>query len=651
MPQKTNTHGFEFGNIPQELKQLPQWVLWKREKRNGKPTKVPYQINGRRASHSNPGTWSRYQDIETAYKRGGFDGIGFVFSGNDFYTGIDLDKCRDPESGKIAQWALDIIHQAKSYAEVSPSRTGLKLFIRGDIPDSKGRKKPKYPNPETGPGAVEIYSKDRYFTVTGWKIPGAPGRIAENQASIDKIYKLVFNTPEGSGHKSATIDDRQGHNDVASLDDRELIHKAGTAANGQKFTALWGGNWADAGYGSQSEADLALCSILAFYSGPDPARIDALYRQSGLMRDKWERDEYRIETINKAIQSIKEFYRPGKAGSNGKPEPATADPAGAAGAPGGYPQPEKRDFERLKTQTAADLLSEDIPPINWIIQDILPEGYAVLGGRAKMGKSWKALHLALSVASGGVALGRFKAHRGKVLYIALEDNKRRMQDRINKLIETNPADYTEALRGMNIVYTILPMHEKGEEQLREFIEENNPSLVVIDTLRRFAPINRDASYQADYDNGAALHQIALDYNIALLAIHHTTKAKYDYVIDELSGTTGVTAAVDTALILRNGLESPELHVVGRDVMQETYRMNFDKVTGLWKAEGIADELSITSERQEIIEFLESQERVLTAKEIAELLNRKYDNVRQTLYKMAKDEQIIYDAKEIGRAHV
>ena len=143
-------------NIPQELKDRDQYVVWKWEERDGKATKPPYDAKtGKRASHSDPSTWGTFNDALKALDRG-FDGIGFVFTENDPFCGIDLDKCRDPVSGQIATWAVKIIKDFDSYAEISPSGTGLKIFIKGRLPG--GGIKTKH---------VEVYDKLRFFTVTG----------------------------------------------------------------------------------------------------------------------------------------------------------------------------------------------------------------------------------------------------------------------------------------------------------------------------------------------------------------------------------------------------------------------------------------------------------------------------------------------------
>ena len=159
-----------YNNIPTELKALPQWVWWLGEpKSDGKLNKKPMDANNGKtengASHSDPETWSSF-DVAKAYHESHSDsaGIGFVFWEDDPYVGIDLDNCRDPETGEIELWAREFIELANTYCEVSPSGAGVKMILKGVMPSNKGRKK-AYKT-----GAVEMYSHSRFFTITGWQL-------------------------------------------------------------------------------------------------------------------------------------------------------------------------------------------------------------------------------------------------------------------------------------------------------------------------------------------------------------------------------------------------------------------------------------------------------------------------------------------------
>src|SRR5215218_10447889 len=114
----------------QNIRDLRQWVCWRSEERDGKTTKIPYSpLTSRRASSTNPETWGAYQEAVRACKEGAYNGIGFVFTGDDPFCGVDLDRCLDAETGEIESWAREIIEELDSYAEVSPSGTGVHILV------------------------------------------------------------------------------------------------------------------------------------------------------------------------------------------------------------------------------------------------------------------------------------------------------------------------------------------------------------------------------------------------------------------------------------------------------------------------------------------------------------------------------------------
>jgi putative DNA primase/helicase len=152
-------------NIPEQLAERPQWVCWRLEERDNKSTKVPYtpgEATLRRASSTDLMTWSTFSEALAAYEAGEppYDGIGFVFCSADPFCGIDLDACRDPETGEVAPWAQKIIADAsEGYVEASPSATGVHIIIKGRVRDGGMRR-----------GPVEMYSRDRFFTITGVRL-------------------------------------------------------------------------------------------------------------------------------------------------------------------------------------------------------------------------------------------------------------------------------------------------------------------------------------------------------------------------------------------------------------------------------------------------------------------------------------------------
>src|SRR5215207_1066619 len=277
------------------IRDLRQWVCWRLEERDGKLTKIPYSpLTGSRASSTNPDTWASYSEAVAAYRDGGYNGLGFVFTKEDEFVGVDLDHCLHPKTGEVEPWAREIIDELDSYTEVSPSGTGVHILLNATLPDGRNRK-----------GPVEVWSHGRYFTVTGKHLEGTPRTIENRQEQILALRRRVLGEPATTnGHETTRSTASSG------LSDEEILMKAAAAENGEKFRQLWAGE--TSGYTSVSEADQALCSLLAFWTGPDSERIDALFRQSGLYRQKWERADYRERTVSKALEGRTEFYEPGQ---------------------------------------------------------------------------------------------------------------------------------------------------------------------------------------------------------------------------------------------------------------------------------------------------------------------------------------------------
>ena len=296
--------------IPETLRERDQWVCWREEKRDGKPTKIPVTPGaGGFASSTESETWASFETALEYTETEHADGVGFVFTDDDPIVGVDLDDCRDPETGDVDDAALDIIERLDSYTEVSPSGTGYHVLIRGELPEGRNRR-----------GSVELYDTARFFTVTGDHVERTPTRIARRQDALRAIHREYVQDTErdtasesehrdGADDRSPTTGAADGDTD---LEDEDLLKKARNASNGEKFERLWNGN--TVGYDSQSEADMALCCLLAFWTGGDRTQMEQLFRQSGLHREKWDEvhyadgSTYGEKTIERAIATTSEFY-------------------------------------------------------------------------------------------------------------------------------------------------------------------------------------------------------------------------------------------------------------------------------------------------------------------------------------------------------
>jgi len=276
-----------------DMRDLRQWLCWRSDERDGKPTKIPYSpLTGQRASSTSRGTWAGYEEAVRACEEHGYGGIGFVFTSEDDLCGVDLDGCLNADTGEIEPWARIIIEELDSYTEISPSGTGVHVLVRATLPEGRNRK-----------GRFETYDRDRYFTVTGKHLAGTPRTIEGRQEELRAVVGRVFGEESTNGHAKPVAATELVNN---GLSDSEVIQKALAASNGARFSRLWNGDTHE--YGSHSEADLALCGMLAFWTGGDATRIDTLFRQSGLYRKKWDRNNYRNRTIREALSGKTEFY-------------------------------------------------------------------------------------------------------------------------------------------------------------------------------------------------------------------------------------------------------------------------------------------------------------------------------------------------------
>ena len=300
--------------LPDALTSREQWLCWRAEKRDGKQTKIPVDpASGAFASTTDPDTWSDFSSARERVTSPETEavGVGFVFTDDDPIVGVDLDDCRITETGKTREWASDIVDRLDSFTEISPSGTGYHVLVEGTLPEGRNRK-----------GDVELYETARFFTVTGDHVEGTPENIRERKQSLQAVHReYVASTDDNdtesrsSESDAATVDDdTEATPTAASLSDQQLLQRAKNAANGEKFSRLWRGN--TAGYESHSEADMALCSLLAFWTGGDATQLDRLFRDSGLMREKWNErhfadgSTYGEKTVERAIAGTSEFYEP-----------------------------------------------------------------------------------------------------------------------------------------------------------------------------------------------------------------------------------------------------------------------------------------------------------------------------------------------------
>jgi RecA-family ATPase len=294
------------------------------------------------------------------------------------------------------------------------------------------------------------------------------------------------------------------------------------------------------------------------------------------------------------------------------------------------PSPPRR---RLGLTSSADLMTKELPPIRYVVPGIIAEGLTLLAGKSKIGKSWLILGTAIAVATGGYALGSIKVDEGDVLYLALEDNERRLQSRLKKLLPDARAPHR-----LFIDIACRRLDQGLLDDLREWIASAaQPRLIIIDVLNRIRPGQKHNEGVYDYDVRSleGLQGLAAEFGVAIILVHHTRKADAEDPFDCLSGSTGLPGTADTTFVLARDSQGVTLYGRGRDIEEVERALNFDKVTGQWLILGEAADVRRSGERGAILEVLKEASEPLSPLDVAETTGFKRENVKKLLREMAK----------------
>lgn len=291
---------------------------------------------------------------------------------------------------------------------------------------------------------------------------------------------------------------------------------------------------------------------------------------------------------------------------------------------------------RPEVHNAAAVWRMQLPETRWIVPEILPEGLTVLAGMPKTGKSWLALDVATAVAGGGRALGSLECEPGSALLIGLEDSLARLQRRHRMLLgeEGDPP----LLLDMAVRWP--RQNEGGIETIEAWLDTHpDGRLVVVDTWARFKPARGKGAgaYEADYAEIEPIQRLAAERRIAVVLIHHAKKNPADDWINELSGSTGLTGAADTIMLLKKtrGELDAILHVTGRDVEEQEKALRFDATHGQWVMVGEATEYQHNTEKNGVLEVLRKSQEPLFTQEIADYLDKDKATVKKTLQRLMK----------------
>lgn len=470
-------------SIPEELRRRNQWVCWRYVNRPGKdkPDKVPFDPRtGKPASTTDSLTWSPFDEAVAASEE--YSGIGFVFSSGDPYAGIDLDHCRDPETGALLPEAAKIVAGFGGYVEVSPSGTGVHIIVKGKAPNKKR-------------GGYEAYSSGRFFTITGDAIGEVPTEIPNRQDVLDRFCAKYLPDP--------TVNEANGTNGHGPvLEDEEIIRRCRKAKNAPKFASLYDDGDASAHGGDASKADFALIGVLGHYT-TDTEQLERLMRRSALARPKW--DERR------GGQSLLRYSITRALSGNGGAPPAPRPKAAPEPAPQDEPEPQKHVNPLLAGRVdLAGVIEGGIEP-----PEQLEEGLLLVGrmhqvfSASGMGKTMFALYL----------MKRRIEARQAVVYFDAENGTHTIAERL-KDFGVDATLIREHL--IYLPFPTLTMDAATRVAYENLLDELNPALVVFDSWASFlsgAGLSENDNSEVESWN-VAFAQSAKKRNITSLILDH-----------------------------------------------------------------------------------------------------------------------------------
>lgn len=588
-----------YAAVPQELRERQQWICWRRgeSKDDGRFEKEPIDPRtGRMRGATDQQMWVSFDEAVAAVERHGLGGISFVPLAGGEITFVDFDKCLN-EKGEITKpWVREWVEKANTYTEVSPSGTGLRAVAFGALPRSIN-------NPDMD---VEMYSADQQLTITGDRFWSAPSEVRKAQGALTELFE-EYNR-------------KGGHRDLA-IDESEPPVRLSEYA-----LSIWRGDRPKRGPGGSVDRSGTLykicCELAKAGATAKAIRNAAAERDAALGFRKY---------LDRTDEQAERRY---------------TDLAVGALEKVGAEDSRKRDPKTPQVVSAADLMQKEFEPLKWVVPDILPEGVSLLVGKAKIGKSWMGLGLGVGVAKGSEVFGK-AVEKGPCLYLALEDNERRLQRRLGQSLRSGTGPYV-APEGFDLATEWPRIGEGFEEALREWLDEHpGARLVVVDTLKKVRPQtspNRSV-YEVDYEALEPLLPVAAEYGVAIVVVHHARKTPGDGdVLDEVSGSTGLTGGVDGILLLKRerGKHDATLFTTGRDVEEDQeLALRWNNSLTCWELLGNAEDCRRSDARNGILEALEEAGQPMSRTDLALEVKGKSDDeaIRKVLRKMRDQGEI------------
>ena len=470
--------------------------------------------------------------------------------------------------------AKDIIERMGSYTEISPSGTGIRIIFTTDR-FSYDKDKYYINNQKLG---LEVYvsgATNKFVTITGNSRDEKP--VIDGTAALKDILDLYM--------QRTTTKERDNmetmNNTSAQAPQIDCDYLENSLKKDKKLQRFWNG---ERPLRSESENDLAFMSKLLYWTNGDIDKAISAFMISPYTRQKdpkhlkkLERPDYLRNLVKKAMPNKTAAQSDAEYQAKQKKEKQI--------------QPQQKSSQNLKIVSAQELQKADLPPVKYLIEDILPEGTSILTAASKIGKSWMVLDMGLKISSGNQFLTKNTEKVG-VIYLALEDSFTRLQGRMNKVL--NNATAPESFYFL----TDVPSLENGLLQNLEALLGERPDikLIIIDTFQKIRgqALPRENAYQQDYREMGMIKTFAEKNNISVFIVHHNRKMKdRDDPFNMISGTNGIMGAADTVFVMTKTTRNDNnvtLHMTGRDVLQSNMVIQFDKTACKWEVVGNKEEI-------------------------------------------------------------
>lgn len=530
---------------PQALIARRQWVLWRRE--GPKDSKIPYTIGGtRRASSTNPLTWAPYYDVLRAFETHPehYSGMGYVFAADDPFVGVDLDDCRDPASGVIAPWAVAILDDLATYAEVSPSGTGVKAWAVGALPAA------------VKTAHVEVYAEARYFAFTGQRLDGYPAEPQEAQAALDRLAAAHQRKAEPALRgRSVAPPTSNSHTERWA---REVLARAvgmvTRAMDGEKHNELLSAARLAAGampHLSEQEIEETLFSVIRLRADdprgamqtitdgirmgagaplepPTPPTGDALVVKGEKAYCPSCGGEVRISKYPYPGTDEPGWYCPDCKGAMKWPRDAFVPPPETKLRDRTVAPPVAYEIAPPTPTTAPELARKDIPPTRYYIPDMLRSGLALFIGNPGIGKTPALMQLAIAFASGGMWLGAIPCRKSRVLYIGVEYDEAYIKEVM--LDSAGTPDLPPELYILSVeTFTSPATEDESLGMLDYYLRVMQIDVLIIDVFSGFLPREKfkQNAYRGDYAEFLAYHRLCMSHKALLVGAWHGTKRDKD----------------------------------------------------------------------------------------------------------------------------